>query len=111
MTVSDRVGVALPQLAVRVVPPALQDPAVEDRAGVGVAGADRDRGSPGPEVDGREVVPHLVLAVADAARVAYPESAVAVVAPALDAAVVQKRAGVGASRADRGRRPSRPHLD
>ena len=62
--------------------------------GAGIDGRGRAAGA---EVDRREVVPHLIRAVADTDGVALPELPGAVVAPALHGAVVEQSArAVGA---------------
>ena len=96
------VGVAQAELPVAVVAPALDGAVVEERAGVVAAGGDRGGGAAGAEVDGGEVVAHLAGLVAAVVGVAEAELAVAVVAPALDGAVVEQRAGVVVAGGDRG---------
>ena len=66
-----------------------------------VAGGDRKGGAAGAQADVGQGVRHLVGAVASVVRVAKPELAVAVVAPTLDAAVVQDGAGVVVAGGDR----------
>ena len=101
----------LPELAVAVAPPALQHTAVENGAGVSVSSAYRDSSPPCTEVNGREVIPHLVGPIARVGRVSDAESAVAIAPPALHAAIVQHCAGVVAPRADFGRSPPGTEVD
>ena len=101
----------LAQVAPCVPSPALQDAAVEDRAGVCRACLYRYRGPAGSEVCGSQVIPHLVRPVADGGRVADAKLAVAVVTPALDAPVVQEGACVVLPRRNLGRGPAGSEVD
>ena len=91
---ADVLVVALTQLPVAVVAPALQYSAVQDCAGEMCPCFYRYRGPPRAEVDRSEVVTHLVRTVSNSGRVPYPQLPVAVVAPALDAPVIQQGACV-----------------
>jgi len=78
---------------------------------------DLDGRAVGAEEDGSKVVAHIVRAIAAVEPVALPELAVAVVAPALDAAVVEERAGAagqvdrGGASEERGGAPDEPPRD
>ena len=93
-TVAALGGVALAEVAVAVVAPALHPIVVQQSAGVRGAEGDVAGGAASAEVDGGEAVAHLVGAVAGVAGVAEAELAVVVTAPALQAVIIQDRAGV-----------------
>ena len=76
-----------------------------------VAGGDGGGGAAGAEVDGGQVVAHLVRAVAAVVGVAEAELADVVAPPALDGGVVEQRAGVVAAGADGGGGASGAEVD
>ena len=69
--------------------PALQGVVVQHCTRVGSTGQDALGGEAGAEVDGNQVVAHLVGAVADSSGVALSELAIAIITPALDGGVAQ----------------------
>ena len=77
--------------SVVAAPPALDATTDQGRAGLGEAGRDGD--GAGAEVDGAQAR-HLTRRVALAVRAVVAEPPAAAVAPALDAAAVEDRAGV-----------------
>ena len=94
-------GVSESELALAVVPPALDAAIVEDRAHVVVVGRERERSTSGAEIDRREVVPHLVRSIATVGEVALSETARRPAPPALDRAGDQQRTGVVGAGDDR----------
>ena len=82
--VTTGVRVAVPELAVKIVAPALHRSVLEDRTGEVPSGSDHDRCWAGTKVDHREAVAHLAGPVTAILRVAVPELAGGVEAPALD---------------------------
>ena len=100
--------VAVPQLAVEVMAPAFDRPVVQHRARVIHARRDRHRRAPHPQRNSRQRVAHLPRTVPAINRVAVPQLAVAVRAPALERPVVQHRARVRIARRDRHRRAPHP---
>ena len=67
--------VAVPELAVAVVAPALHRTTVEDHTHQIVAGKDRQCRAAGAEIDDRQVVAHLLETGTTIIRVAVPELA------------------------------------
>jgi hypothetical protein len=99
-TVSAIGGVADPELADVVLAPALHSAVVEERAGVRSAGSDGGRGPAAAEGNDGEGVAHLARSIATGGGVADPEPPEAILAPALDLAVVEEGAGVGIAGTD-----------
>ena len=87
------------QLPAAALPPAAHAAVVEQRAGMAVAGRDRDRAAPGAEVHGAGC--GWTLGVADALEVAVPQASVGAGAPAAHGAVVEHGAGVQPAGRDR----------
>ena len=86
--------IAEPELAVAIVPEALQRAVVQHHARVVLTGAHGAHRAAFAHVHGRQVGAHLVRAVAAAACIAEPELAVVIVPAALQRAVVQHHARV-----------------
>ena len=78
-------GGVVPQFAIEVATPAADAAAAQDRAGVAFASTQRD--------DARREPLHVHRHVAVGGRV-VPELAIGIGAPALDAAALEKRAGM-----------------
>jgi len=90
--------VALAQLAVAVVAPALDRIVIEERAGVVETRRNGFCGSPEAEVDCGKCRAHLVQPITAIRCVALTQLAVAVAAPALDRIVIEERTGVKVTR-------------
>eukprot|EP00961_Rhodomonas_salina_P068837 924283-Rhodomonas_salina.2 len=86
--------VSQPQLPFVVEAPALDTAVIQKRAGVEVSSHNALRVAVFAQVDGRQVVTHVRVSVASRFPVAQSQLPLAVVSPALDAALVQKRAGM-----------------
>ena len=95
-------GVALAELAIAVVAPALQAAVIEGGAGGGRVGLHRGDGAAGAEIQIGEGAVHLRLLSAPVVGVLLAELAVIVTAPTLHSAVVQHRAGVILRRVEAG---------
>jgi len=115
--ITARRGVAQAKLAVGVVAPALDLLVAEQCAAMRRTGSDarggvgQQRGWIGAQVDGQQVVPHLIGGPAARQRVAQAELAGSVVAPALDLAVVEQRTRMERARGDPARRAAGAEVD
>ncbi len=103
-------GVALPQLALVVLAPALHAAVVQAGATRGGSGGHGGRRAPRPELYHRQGVPHLARGVPTGGGVPQAQLAEVVATPALDGAVVQPGAGVEPARRQAGgEEPSAQH--
>jgi len=109
-SVADGGGAVPPQLPVAALAPALDGGVVEQGAAVVVAGGDGRGGAPGAEVHGGQCG-HLAGGVALVGGAVDAQLAEGVETPALDRAVVEQRARVGAAGGHRGGAPTRAEVD
>ncbi|CAB5064767.1 unannotated protein [freshwater metagenome] len=91
------VRVAVAELSLGAVAPALDGVVVENGAGAPASRTDRFGGAPCAEVDRRKAVAHLAGVVPAVVRIAETKVRVSVVAPALDRVVVEEHTAVDAS--------------